>query len=189
LTDALATPVEPTTPRHVQRYLPWLVAVSMFMEQLDATIINTAVPAMAQSLHVTPLSLKAVVASYILSLAVFLPASGWGGQSLWRSLSVWICSDCVHCSSVLCSAASSLPMLVCSRILQGVGAALMVPVGRLAIVRSFPKSELVARMNFIVIPALMGPLLGPTIGGLIVSVTSWRAIFLVNLPVGIASCF
>lgn len=186
MTDALATPVEPTTPRHVQRYLPWLVAVSMFMEQLDATIINTAVPAMAQSLHVTPLSLKAVVASYILSLAVFLPASGWAANRFGARSVFGFAVTVFTVSSVLCSAASSLPMLVCSRILQGVGAALMVPVGRLAIVRSFPKSELVARMNFIVIPALMGPLLGPTIGGLIVSVTSWRAIFLVNLPVGIA---
>jgi len=159
----------------------------MFMEQLDSTIINTAVPAMARSLHVAPLSLKAVVASYILSLAVFLPASGWAANRFGARSVFGFAVTVFTVSSVLCSAAVSLPMLVCSRILQGVGAALMVPVGRLAIVRSFPKSELLARMNFIVIPALMGPLLGPTIGGLIVSVTSWRAIFLVNLPVGIAT--
>jgi len=167
----------------------------MFMEQLDATIVNTAVPAMAQSLHVTPLSLKSVVASYILSLAVFLPASGWAANR-FGARSVFACAVSVFTpSSALCSLAMNAPMLVCGRILQGVGAALMVPVGRLAIVRTFPKSELLSRMNFILIPALMGPLLGPTIGGVIVSVTSWRVIFLVNLPVGITallfirSCF
>src|SRR5450830_1192027 len=106
----------------IKSYLPWVVATALFMEQLDSTIVNTAIPAMAASLHVTPLSLKAVVTSYILSLA--------------------------------------------ARLLQGVGAAMMMPVGRLTIIRTFPKSQLLAAMNFVIIPALIGPLLGPTVGGL-----------------------
>src|SRR5450755_1032455 len=137
----------------IKSYLPWVVATALFMEQLDSTIINTAVPAMAASLHVTPLSLKAVVTSYILSLAV------------------------------------SAPMLVATRILQGVGAAMMMPVGRLAIIRTFPKSELLAAMNFVIIPALIGPLLGPTVGGLIVHWLSWREIFFVNVPVGLIALY
>ncbi|MEO6147274.1 MAG: DHA2 family efflux MFS transporter permease subunit [Sulfuriferula sp.] len=171
----------PTT----KRYLPWVVAAALFMEQLDSTIVNTAVPAMAASLHVTPLSLKAVVTSYILSLAVFIPVSGWmadrfGTRRVFSSaVTVFILS------SIMCGLAINVPMLVAARILQGIGAAMMMPVGRLAIIRTFPKTELLTAMNFVIIPALIGPLLGPTVGGLIVHWLSWREIFFVNVPVGL----
>jgi len=170
-----------------KRYLPWVVAMALFMEQLDSTIVNTAVPAMAASLNVSPLSLKGVVASYILSLAVGIPVSGWMADRFGtRKVFAWAVA-LFTTSSVLCGLSLNVPMLVGARILQGIGAALMMPVGRLSIIRTFPKSELLKAMNFVVIPALVGPLLGPAIGGLIVHWLSWRDIFFVNVPVGIAA--
>ena len=182
-------PASPATPDNptVKRYLPWVVAIALFMEQLDSTIINTAVPAMAASLGVTPLSLKAVVTSYILSLAVGIPISGWMADR-YGSRRVFSAAVALFTfSSILCGLAMNVPMLVAARILQGMGAAMMMPVGRLTIIRTFPKSELLVAMNFVVIPALIGPLLGPTVGGLIVHWLPWRAIFFVNVPVGLAA--
>ena len=171
----------------IKRYLPWVVATALFMEQLDSTIVNTAVPAMAANLHVTPLSLKAVVTSYILSLAVCIPVSGWiaDRHGTRRVFSVAVATFTL--ASILCGLALNAPMLVAARIFQGMGAAMMMPVGRLAIIRTFPKSELLRAMNFVIIPALIGPLLGPTVGGLIVHWLSWREIFFVNVPVGLAA--
>lgn len=172
---------------YVKRYLPWVVAIALFMEQLDSTIINTAVPAMAASLHVTPLSLKAVVSSYILSLAVCIPISGWMADRFGTRRVFSIAVTLFTLSSILCGLSVNVPMLVAARILQGISAAMMLPVGRLAIIRTFPKSELLTAMNFVIIPALIGPLLGPTIGGLIVHWLPWQAIFFVNVPVGLAA--
>jgi EmrB/QacA subfamily drug resistance transporter len=168
-----------------KKYLPWVVATALFMEQLDATIVNTAVPAMATSLQVTPLSLKAVVASYILSLAVCIPISGWMADRFGTRRVFMSAVAIFTVASMLCGLAVNVPMLVAARILQGIGAAMMMPVGRLAIIRTFAKSELLTAMNFVIIPALIGPLLGPTVGGLIVHAWSWRVIFFVNLPVGL----
>jgi EmrB/QacA subfamily drug resistance transporter len=169
----------------VKTYLPWVVAVALFMEQLDTTIVNTAVPAMAESLQVAPLSLKAVVTSYILSLAVCIPVSGWMADRYGTRRVFSIAVGIFTFASILCGLAQNAPMLVVARVLQGVGAAMMMPVGRLAIVRTFPKAELLRAMNFVIIPALIGPLLGPTVGGLIVHWLSWRYIFFVNVPVGL----
>src|SRR5580698_5241419 len=135
-----------------KRLLPWLVAVAFFMESLDTTILNTAVPAIAQALKVAPLSMKAVLSSYTLSLAIFIPISGW----------------------------------MAYRVLQGCGGAMMVPVGRLTVVRTFAKSELIRAMSFVAIPGLIGPMLGPIAGGLIVAYLHWRFIFFLNLPIGVA---
>jgi EmrB/QacA subfamily drug resistance transporter len=173
----------------VKRYLPWVVASALFMEQLDSTIVNTAVPAMAASFHVAPFSLKAVVASYILSLAVCIPISGWMADRFGTRRVFGGAVAIFTLSSVLCGLSLNVPMLVGARILQGMGAALMMPVGRLTIVRTFPKPELLKAMNFVIIPALIGPLLGPTIGGLIVHWLPWRVIFFVNVPVGLAAQF
>ena len=171
----------------VQRYLPWLVGVVLFMETLDSTIVNTAVPAMARSLDVTPLSLKAIVTSYILALAVGIPVSGWLADR-FGTRKLFISAVAIFTlASILCGLALNAPMLVASRILQGLGAAMMTPVGRLAIVRTFPKSQLLDKMNFVIIPALIGPLLGPTLGGLIVHWWTWREIFFVNVPVGLTA--
>ena len=169
----------------VKTYLPWVVAVALFMEGLDTTIVNTAVPAIAEGLQVAPLSLKAAVTSYILSLAVCIPVSGWMADRFGIRRVFSIAVAVFTLSSILCGFAQNVPMLVAGRILQGVGAAMMMPVGRLAIIRTFPKSELLRAMNFVIIPALIGPLLGPTVGGLIVHWLTWRYIFFINVPVGL----
>ena len=171
----------------IKRYLPWVVASALFMEQLDSTIVNTAVPSMAASLHVTPLSLKAVVASYILSLAVCIPISGWMADRYGTRRVFSTAIAVFTISSMLCGLAVDVPMLVMARVIQGIGAAMMMPVGRLTIIRTFPKEELLAAMNFVIIPALIGPLLGPTVGGLIVHWLPWRVIFFVNLPIGVVA--
>jgi EmrB/QacA subfamily drug resistance transporter len=172
-------------PSAVKSYLPWVVAVALFMEGLDTTIVNTAVPAIADGLQVTPLSLKAVVTSYILSLAVCIPVSGWMADRYGTRRVFSSAIAIFTLSSILCGLAQNVPMLVAGRILQGIAAAMMMPVGRLAIIRTFPKSELLRAMNFVIIPALIGPLLGPTAGGLIVHWLSWHYIFFINVPVGL----
>jgi MFS family permease len=161
-----------------KRYLPWVVATALFMEQLDSTIVNTGIPAMAASLGVLPLSLKAVVTSYILSLAVCIPVSGWLAERFGSRRIFMLAVALFTLSSVLCGVAVNATMLIAARVPQGVAAAMMMPVGRMAIVRTFPKGELLRAMNFVIIPALLGPLLGPTVGGLIVHWLSWRDIFL-----------
>jgi EmrB/QacA subfamily drug resistance transporter len=173
----------------IKSYLPWLVATALFMEQLDATIVNTAVPSIAASLHVTPLSLKSVVTTYILSLAVGIPVSGWMADRFGTRRVFGSAIAIFTLASVLCGLAVNVPMLTAARLLQGIGGAMMMPVGRLAIIRTFPKSELLGAMNFVIIPALIGPLLGPTLGGLIVHMLSWRAIFFVNVPVGLIALY
>ena len=183
----ITSPDPDLDPAVVKRYLPWVVATALFMEQLDSTIVNTAVPAMAVSLGVTPLSLKAVVTSYILSLAVGIPISGWIADRYGTRRVLAFAVALFTVASVLCGLALNVPMLVAARILQGFGAAMMTPVGRLAIIRTFAKSELLVAMNFVIVPALIGPLLGPTVGGLIVHWFSWRDIFFVNVPMGIAA--
>jgi EmrB/QacA subfamily drug resistance transporter len=165
------------------------VAAALFMEQLDATIVNTAIPSIAASLQVTPLSLKSVVSSYILSLAVGIPVSGWMADRFGTRRVFAIAIIVFTLASVLCGLAVNTPMLIGARLLQGLGGAMMMPVGRLAIIRTFPKAELLGAMNFVIIPALIGPLLGPTVGGLIVHLVSWRFIFFINVPVGLVALF
>ena len=156
------------TNANVKTYLPWLVATALFMEQLDATIVNTAVPSIAASLQVTPLSLKSVVTSYILSLAVGIPVSGWMADRFGTKRVFGTAIAIFTFASVLCGLSLNAPMMVAARLLQGLGGAMMMPVGRLSIIRTFPKNELLGAMNFVILPALIGPLLGPTVGGLIV---------------------
>ncbi len=174
------------TPDQIRQYLPWLVATALFMENLDATIVNTAVPVMANSLQVAPLALKAVLTSYTLCLAVFIPISGWMADRFGTKQVFTWAVGLFTLGSLFCGLSVSVPMLVASRILQGIGGAMMTPVGRIAIVRSFPRSELLRTMNFVIIPALIGPLLGPFAGGLIVHWLHWRVIFFVNLPIALA---
>ena len=168
-----------------KRLLPWLVAVAFFMEALDTTILNTAVPSIAAALRVTPLSLKSVLASYTLSLAVFIPISGWMADRFGTRRVFAAAIGVFTLGSFLCGISSDTHLLVACRILQGAGGAMMVPVGRLTLVRTFPKSELIRTMSFVAIPALVGPLLGPITGGLIVHYLNWRFIFFVNVPIGI----
>ncbi len=167
-------------------FLPWLVAVAFFMQQLDQTILNTAVPVVSAALHVAPLAMRAVLASYALSLGVFIPISGWMADRFGtRNVFAWAIGT-FTLGSVLCGLCSDIHLLVACRVLQGLGGAMMVPVGRLTLVRTFDKSELIGAMSFVAIPALVGPMLGPLAGGLIVAYLNWRFIFFVNLPIGIA---
>ena len=165
--------------------LPWLVAVAFFMESLDTTILNTAVPAVSEALSVTPLSMKAVLASYTLSLAVFIPISGWMADRFGTRRVFSSAIGLFSLGSLLCGLAVNIHLLVSFRILQGMGGALMVPVGRLTLVRTFPKSDLIRIMSFVSIPALVAPMLGPIAGGLIVGYFHWRVIFFLNIPIGL----
>jgi EmrB/QacA subfamily drug resistance transporter len=178
-----------STPAQVKRLLPWLVAVAFFMESLDTTILNTAVPAIAAALHVAPLSMKAVLTSYTLSLAVFIPVSGWVADRFGTRRVFSAAIALFTLGSVLCGLSNSIHVLVACRVLQGCGGAMMVPVGRLTLVRTFAKSELVRAMSFVAIPSLIGPMIGPLIGGFIVSLLHWRVIFFVNLPMGLVGLY
>jgi EmrB/QacA subfamily drug resistance transporter len=169
-----------------RRVLPWLVAVAFFMESLDTTILNTAVPAVSSALNVTPLSMKAVLASYTLSLAVFIPLSGWMADRFGTRRVFAAAIGLFTLGSLLCGVSRDIHLLVACRILQGCGGAMMVPVGRLTLVRTFAKSELVRAMSFVSIPALVAPMLGPIAGGLIVGYFHWSVIFFLNVPIGIA---
>src|ERR1700735_368800 len=168
-----------------KRVLPWLIAVAFFMESLDTTILNTAVPTIAAALHVAPLSMKSVLASYTLSLAVFIPISGWMADRFGTRRVFASAIAIFTLGSFLCGITSNIHLLVACRILQGCGGSMMVPVGRLTIVRTFAKSELIRAMSFVSIPALIGPMLGPIAGGLIVGYLHWRVIFFVNIPIGL----
>ena len=170
----------------IRRLLPWLVAVAFFMESLDTTILNTAVPVISRSLGVSVLSMKSVLASYTLSLAVFIPISGWMADRFGTRRVFASAIGIFTLGSFLCGLTSNIHLLVACRILQGVGGAMMVPVGRLTLVRTFPMSELVRAMSFVAIPGLIGPMLGPIAGGLIVAYLPWRAIFFLNIPIGLA---
>ena len=167
-----------------KRLLPWLVAVAFFMEMLDSTILNTAMPSIAASLDVAALSMKAVLTSYTLALAVFIPVSGWVADRFGTRRVFATAIGVFTLGSLLCGLSGSIHVLVVCRVLQGCGGALMVPVGRLTLVRTFPKTELVRAMSFVAIPSLVGPLLGPLVGGVIVGLLHWRVIFFVNLPIG-----
>ncbi len=180
------TPSQPAISSQTRSTLPWLVAVALFMENLDVTIVNTAVPVMAENLQVEPLALKSVLTSYTLSLAVFIPISGWmadrfGTKRVFQQ-AVWL----FLLGSLLSGISVNVPMLVAARILQGMGGAMMTPVGRIALVRSFPRSGLLRTMNYVIIPALLGPMIGPFLGGMIVHWWHWRMIFFINLPFALA---
>src|SRR5579864_5289042 len=176
-------------PEVSRRLLPWLVAVAFFMQALDTTILNTAVPGIARALGVAPLSMKAVLASYTLSLAVFIPISGWMANRFGTRYVFAGAIGLFTLGSVLCGLSRNIHLLVAFRILQGCGGAMMVPVGRLTLVRTFAKSELVRTMSFVAIPGLVGPMLGPIAGGLIVAYLHWRVIFFVNLPIGLIGLY
>ncbi|MGQ3029311.1 MAG: DHA2 family efflux MFS transporter permease subunit [Ferrovibrionaceae bacterium] len=162
-----------------------IVACALFMENLDGTIIATALPQIAQSLGTSPIRLSLAITSYMLSLAVLIPVSGWfadryGARRVFRAAILVF-----TCGSLLCAMSDSLWQLTAARIVQGLGGALMVPVGRLVLLRSVEKSELVQAMAYLTVPALIGPVIGPPIGGFIVTFWSWRWIFLLNLPIGL----
>ncbi len=180
-----AVPNAPSPAAASKRLLPWLVAVAFFMESLDTTILNTAVPAISAAIHVAALSMKSVLASYTLSLAVFIPISGWMADRFGTRRVFASAIGIFTLGSLLCGLSTNIHLLVACRIIQGCGGAMMVPVGRLTLVRTFAKSELIRAMSFVAIPGLVGPMLGPVAGGLIVGYLHWRFIFFVNIPIGL----
>lgn len=182
----MTTPPPSAAPTNdfTKRLLPWMVAVAFFMQSLDTTILNTAVPAIAEAMDVTPLDMKSVLASYTLSLAVFIPISGWMADRFGTRRVFAGAIAVFSLGSLLCGISTNITMLVACRVVQGVGGAMMVPVGRMTMVRTFPKSELIRAMSFVSIPSLIGPMLGPVVGGLIVHYLHWSIVFFVNLPVG-----
>ncbi|HEY5852608.1 MAG TPA: MFS transporter [Aldersonia sp.] len=167
------------------RGLALLVAGALFMEILDATVIATAIPAMAESFGAAPVDLNVAISAYLVTLAVLIPVSGWVAER-FGVRRVFLAAIVVFTlASLGCAASTSLPMLVAMRIGQGVGGAMMVPVGRLAVLRTTGKGELVKAIAYLTWPALVAPVLAPAIGGAIVTYTSWRWIFVLNLPLGV----
>lgn len=168
-----------------QRIVPLIVGCTLFMQMLDSTVVVTALPMMAQSLHTTSLHLSVAITAYLLALAVFVPISGWMADRFGaRGVFCWAIV-LFTLSSVACSMSSTVPQLVLARLVQGVAGAMMVPVGRLIVLRSVPKSDLLRAMSALAVPALLGPVIGPPLGGLIVTTLSWHWIFLINVPMGI----
>ncbi len=166
--------------------IPMIVAVGFLMEQLDSTIITTAIPDMARSLAVMPVQMNLAVTAYVLALAVFIPVSGWFADRYGARRIFVLALLIFTVGSALCGMASSFGMLVATRALQGLGGAMMTPVGRLILLRSFPRRELVTAMTYMTLPAIAGPVAGPLLGGLLTTYASWRWIFYVNLPFGLA---
>ncbi len=163
----------------------FIVACALFMENLDGTVISTSLPAIAADLHQDPISLKLALTSYLLSLAIFIPASGWaadrfGARTIFRAAIVVF-----TLGSIFCGFSSTLWQFVLARIVQGVGGAMMVPVGRLVLLRTVPKSEVINALAYLTIPALLGPLFGPLVGGFITTYFHWRWIFFINVPIGV----
>src|SRR4051794_28152059 len=167
------------------RLIPLIIAVALFMENMDSTIIATSLPAIAADIGANPLALKLAVTSYLLSLAVFIPASGWtadrfGARRVFRAaIAIFVIG------SIGCAFAGSLSGFVLARIVQGLGGAMMTPVGRLVLVRSIDRRKLVDAMAWVTMPALIGPIIGPPVGGFITTYATWHWIFLINVPIGL----
>ncbi|AMN67563.1 DHA2 family efflux MFS transporter permease subunit [Psychrobacter sp. P11G5] len=167
-----------------EKYLPYVLAVALFMQILDATILNTSLPQMAQALGESPLKMQWAVISYALTLAIFIPISGFLADK-YGTRRIFLSAIIIFCiGSLLCAASPTLDVLIGSRIVQGIGGAMMTPVARLILVKSYPRNKLLTVMNFAVIPALVAPLVGPLLGGYIVQYASWHWIFLINIPMG-----
>jgi len=167
------------------RMIPFIVGCALFMQMLDSTVVATALPAMAQALGATPVRLNVAITSYLLSVAVFVPVSGWAADRFGaRRVFVAAIALCTL-SSVTCALAQDVLQLVLSRIVQGLAGAMMVPVGRIILLRAVPKQELLRAMSFLSIPALLGPVIGPPLGGFLVTYASWHWIFLINIPIGV----
>ena len=169
----------------MNRIVPLILAVALFMEHMDSTVISTALPAIAMDLGVSPITLKLALTSYMVSLAVFIPISGWmadkfGAKNIFRlAIGVFVIG------SIMCAISSSVFSFVVSRFLQGMGGAMMTPIGRLVLLRTTDRKDLVSAMSLLTIPALVGPLTGPPIGGFITTYFTWHWIFIINVPIGI----
>src|SRR6202048_5062644 len=172
-----------------ERLIPLIVATALFMENMDSTVIATSLPAIAADIGTSTLTLKLAITSYLLSLAVFIPASGWTADRFGARAVFSIAIAVFMVGSIGCALSSSVTHFVIARILQGVGGAMMTPVGRLVLLRSIDKSALVNAMAWVTVPALVGPVIGPPLGGFITTFFSWHWIFLINIPIGLLGIF
>jgi EmrB/QacA subfamily drug resistance transporter len=168
--------------------LLWLVAISFFMQTLDSTIVNTALPAMAHDLGESPLRMQSVIISYSLVMAMLIPISGWITDRFGTRKTFFTAIFVFTLGSLFCALSTSLNQLVLARVVQGAGGALLLPVGRLAVLQAVPRHEFLAAMSFVTIPGLVGPLIGPTLGGWLVEFSSWHWIFFINIPIGLIGC-
>jgi EmrB/QacA subfamily drug resistance transporter len=168
-----------------QRVIPLIVATALFMENMDSTVIATSLPAIAADIGTSPLTLKLAITSYLLSLAVFIPASGWTADRFGARMVFALAVGVFMVGSIGCALASNVTHFVFARILQGMGGAMMTPVGRLVLLRTIDKSGLVSAMTWVTMPALIGPVIGPPLGGFITTYFSWHWIFLINIPIGL----
>ncbi|MFU0883890.1 multidrug transporter subunit MdtD [Kluyvera cryocrescens] len=166
--------------------LPWIAAMAFFMQALDATILNTALPAIAHSLNRSPLAMQSAIISYTLTVAMLIPVSGWLADRFGTRRIFMLAVSLFTLGSLACALSTSLSELVIFRIIQGVGGAMMMPVARLALLRAYPRSELLPVLNFVTMPGLIGPILGPVLGGVFVTWATWHWIFLINIPIGVA---
>ena len=165
--------------------LPLIVACALFMQNLDSTVVATALPAIARDFGSNPIHLKLALTTYLLTIAVFLPASGWFGDRFGAKLVFSAAIGVFTMGSILCGLANSVSMLIFARIVQGIGGSMMVPVGRLVVLRSVSKAELVTALSWLTVPALTGPVVGPPLGGFLTTYAGWPWIFWINIPVGV----
>lgn len=175
----------PNITEGIRKYMPYLLATAIFMQMLDSTILNTALPAIAKDLHQSPLKIQSVIVSYVLTLALFIPVSGYLADRYGTKKIFILALILFSLGSLFCSMSKTLIQLDLSRIFQGLGGALMTPVARLALLKTYPKQQIVRVMNYAIIPALIGPIIGPLIGGYFVEVLTWHWIFYINIPIGI----
>lgn len=172
----------------VLKIMLWLVAIGFFMDMLDGTIVNTALPSMARSLGERALNMQSVVIAYSLTMAVLIPVSGWLADKFGTRHVFFSAILVFTLGSLMCAHSHTLAQLVTWRVVQGVGGSMLMPVGRLAVLRTFPAERYLPAIAFVTIPGLIGPLVGPTLGGWLVHIASWHWIFLINVPVGLAGC-
>jgi EmrB/QacA subfamily drug resistance transporter len=172
-----------------ERLIPLIVATALFMENMDSTVISTSLPAIAADIGTSPLTLKLAITSYLLSLAVFIPASGWTADRFGPRMVFSLAVAVFMIGSIGCALSSSVNDFVIARVVQGAGGAMMTPVGRLVLLRSIDKSALVNAMAWVTVPALVGPVIGPPLGGFITTYFTWHWIFLINIPIGLLGIF
>src|ERR1700754_2170352 len=197
--DSLKVPLAPTpatvataataSAKAGHKGLIWLVAAAFFMQALDSTIVNTAVPGIASALAVTPLSMRSALTTYVLTLAIFIPASPWLCDRFGTRRVFGAAIGVFALGSLLCGLAQSLPQLVGARVVQGLGGAALMPVGRYVLVRTIERKDFVSSMTTVATFGLIGSVLGPLLGGVLVQYTSWRAIFLINVPVSLLGLY
>ncbi|REC41798.1 MFS transporter [Chryseobacterium sp. 5_R23647] len=178
-------PTQTSTRQTVKKVLPLILATAIFMQMLDSTILNTSLPSIARDLNESPLNMQNAIISYVLTLAVFMPASGFLADRFGTRRVFIFALVLFSLGSVFCALSQNLTHLVISRVIQGVGGSLMTPVGKLALIKTFNRNELLKAMNFAIVPALIGPVLGPLVGGYMVDYLSWHWIFLINIPIGV----